>query len=121
MLDGLISKDDLAEQNAYYDEQIAALTEKISADSNLDAAHKRQLDKIREYIRAVREAGEMDIEDTELYRDLVQKIVVYENKDNRTLEYFLNCVPFGFRVTYHMQKPNMYQEFAIIIDSCTII
>ena len=96
VLDGLISKDDLA-------------------------AHKRQLDKIREYIRAVREAGELDIDDTELYRDLVQKIVVYENKDNRTLEYFLNCVPFGFRVTYHMQKPNMYQEFAIIIDSCTII
>ena len=120
VLDGLITKDDQAEQNSYNDEQIAALTEKISAN-NLDAAHKKQLDKINEYIRAVREAGEFDIDDTELYCDIIQKIVVYENKDNRTLEYFLNCVPFGFRVTYHMQRPNHWQEFAIIIDSCTII
>ena len=121
VLDGLISKDDLAEQNAYYDEQIAALNEKISTRQNLSAAHKRQLDKIREYIKAVRETDELDIDNTELYRDLVQKIVVYENKDSRILDYYLNCVPFGFRVTYHMQKPNMYQEFAIIIDSCTVI
>lgn len=121
MLDGLISKDDLAEQNAYYDEQIAALNEKISTRQNLSAAHKRQLDKIHEYIKAVRETDEMDIDNTELYRDLVQKIIVYENKDSRVLEYHLNCVPFGFRVTYHMQKPNQYRELAIIIDSCTVI
>lgn len=121
MLDGLISKDDLAEQNAYYDEQIAVLNEKISTRQNLSAAHKRQLDKIREYIKAVRETDEMDIDNTELYRDLVQKIVVYESKDSRVLEYHLNCVPFCFRVTYHMQKPNQYRELAIIIDSCTVI
>lgn len=121
MLDGLISKDDLAEQNAYYDELIAALNEKISTRQNLSAAHKRQLDKIREYIKAVRETDEMDIDNAELYRDLVQKIVVYESKDSRVLEYYLNCVPFGFRVQYHMQKPNQYRELAIIIDSCTVI
>lgn len=47
VLDGLISKDDLAEQNAYYDEQIA-------------------------------------------------------------VDYYLNCVSFGYCVKYHMQKTNMY-------------
>ena len=121
VLDGLISKEDLAEQNSYYDEQILQLTERISTGRNTSAAHKKQLDKIREYIRAVRETDELDIDNTELYRDLVIKIVVYESKDERILEYYLNCVPFGFRVKYHMQKPNMYQKFAIIIDSCTVI
>ncbi len=121
VLDGLISKEDLAEQNSYYDEQISLLTERISTGQNTSAAHKKQLDKIREYIRAVRETGGLDIDNTELYRDLVKNIVVYESKDERILEYYLNCVPFGFRVKYHMQKPNMYQEFAIIIDSCTVI
>lgn len=112
----------MAEQNSYYDEQILQLTERISTGRNTSAAHKKQLDKIREYIRAVRETDELDIDNTELYRDLVIKIVVYESKDERILEYYLNCVPFGFRVKYHMHRDTLLlcveeankKEFAIL-------
>lgn len=118
VLDGLISKDDLAEQNSYYDSQILSLTEKINTGNNMDAVNKKQLEGIEEYIRLVRQTDAMNIDNTEIYRDMTKKIVVHEN---RTVDFYLNCVPFGFRIVFHLQKPGRGRTFAVILDSCTVI
>ncbi len=118
VLDGLISKDDLAEQNSYYDSQILSLNEKINNGNNMDAVNKKQLEGIEEYIRLVRQTDAMDIDNTEIYRDMTKKIIVHEN---RTVDFYLNCVPFGFRIVFHLQKPGRGRTFAVILDSCTVI
>ncbi|MFA6828389.1 MAG: hypothetical protein WCQ74_02500 [Saccharofermentanales bacterium] len=118
VLDGLISKDDLTEQNSYYDSQILSLTEKINTGNNMDAVNKKQLEGIEEYIKLVRQTDAMDIDNTEIYRDMTKKIVVHEN---RTVDFYLNCVPFGFRIVFHLRKPGRGRTFAVILDSCTVI
>ena len=45
MIDGLITKDDLKKQTEYYDSEISALTEKISATRDMNAFHRDQIEK----------------------------------------------------------------------------
>ena len=118
VLDGLITKEDLSEQNSYYDSQILSLTEKISTGQNLDVTHRKQLAAIQEYIRQVRQTDTLDIESKEIYREITKRIVVQEN---RTIDFYLNCVPFGFRFVFHLKKPGKGRTYAIIPDSCTVL
>ena len=65
MLDDLISKDDLKKQTEFYDSEIARLTENIAKSQNVGAAHQKQLDGIRNYIKQVNETAGMDTDSTE--------------------------------------------------------
>jgi DNA invertase Pin-like site-specific DNA recombinase len=98
MLEGIISKDDLRKQTELYDSEVARLTEEISNTRNADTFHKKQIDGIKECIADVSKVANFgDYTNVELYRDLIKEVIV---QPDRTVDFYLNCVPFGFRMTY---------------------
>ena len=118
LLEGLISKDDLAEQNKYYDEKLTELNERITNGTDIENINKKQIDGIKKYIETVRTTDSLDIDNVELYRDIVDRIVI---QNHRLVDIYLSFVPFGYRVAYTLIKANKYQRFAVIVDSCEII
>ena len=63
----------------------------------------------------VKGSAGLDIDDTELYREIVKTIIV---QDNRTLDVFLNFIPFGFRVKFTLKKTGVGIPYAVIVESC---
>lgn len=118
MLDDLISKDDLKKQTEFYDNEIALLTAKISESQNVGAAHKKQLDGIRSYIKQVNDTAELDTDSTEIYGEMLKKVVVHEEGQT---DFYLNCVPFGFRMIYTIHRYNRGHKLDVIVDRCEII
>ncbi len=118
MLDELITKEELKQQTAYYDDEISKLSEAIAARQNVAEVHKKQLDAIRNYISMVKKTADMDTDSTKIYGELLKKIVVQENC---VADFYLTCVPFGFRIKYHVKKFNQQHRFNVFIDACEVI
>lgn len=118
MLNELITKEELKQQTAYYDDEISKLSETIAARQNVAEAHKKQLDAIRNYISMVKKTADMDTDSTKIYGELLKKIVVQENC---IADFYLTCVPFGFRIKYHVKKFNQQHRFNVFIDACEVI
>ena len=118
MIDGLISKEDLKKQTEFYDDEILKLTEQITKSQDINTAHQQQLDSIRKFICDVKKTASSDSDSTEIYGELLKRIIVHENK---TADFYLNCVPFGFRIQYHIKKFNQQRRFNVFIDNCVII
>ena len=118
MLDDLLSKDDLKKQTEFYDSEIARLTEKIAESQNVGAAHQKQLDGIRNYIKQVNNTAGMDTDSTEIYGELLKRVVVHEEG---MTDFYLTCVPFGFRMIYHLHRYNRGHQLDVIVDRCEII
>ena len=118
MIDGLITKEDLKKQTEYYDDEILKLTEQIAKSQDINTTHKQQLDRIRSYITDVKKTASSDIESTEVYGELLKKVVVHE--EGRT-DFYLNCVPFGFRMNYRIHRYNRGQVIDVMVDKCEII
>ena len=118
MLDELISKEDLKQQTEYYDSEIARLTEQIAASQNVSEAHKKQLEAIRNYIAQVNRTAEIDTNSTKIYGELLKKVVVH--KEGVT-DFYLTCVPFGFRMNYHIHRYNRGHLLEVLVDKCEVI
>ena len=118
MLDELISKEDLKYQTEYYDSEIARLTEQIAASQNVSEAHKKQLEAIRNYIAQVNRTAEIDTDSTKIYGELLKKVVVH--KEGVT-DFYLTCVPFGFRMNYHIHRYNRGHLLEVLVDKCEVI
>lgn len=118
MIDGLITKADLKMQTEYYDDKILRLTEQIAQSQDINTAHKQQLDSIKNYISDVKKTASSDSESTKVYGELLKKVVVHE--EGRT-DFYLNCVPFGFRMTYHLHRYNRGHVIDVFVDKCEII
>ena len=99
--------------------EITELNEQISNQSNISRFHQKQLEEIRKYIRQINQTENIDTDSFEVYNVMLKKIVVHEYG---TIDYYLNCVPFGFRLTYRKERiPESYNEFGIIVESCEVI
>lgn len=118
MLDELITKEELKQQTAYYDEEISKLSETIASGQNVAENHKRQLDTIKNYISLVNQTAEMDTDSTKVYGEMLKRVLVY---DNCMVDIYLNCMPTGFRVKFHVNKFNQQHPFNVFIDSCEAI
>ncbi len=118
MLGDLLSKEDLKEQANFYDSEIARLTNEITENQNIGEAQKKRLDGIRKYIEKIKSTENTDPANTEIYRELLNKIIVQKNQ---TVDIYLNCVPFGFRVKYHAYVARRIQVYDIFVDSCEVI
>ncbi|MCL2108649.1 MAG: hypothetical protein FWH20_04800 [Oscillospiraceae bacterium] len=116
MLEGLISKDDLKKQTEFYDSEISRLNEEIFQSQNVSLVHERQIRNVREYIDKVKETAEITEYNTDVYRELLDEVLV--NGDG-TADFYLNCVPFGFKVAYSTVVRS--KKFIVTIESCTII
>ena len=97
MLDKIISKDDLKKQTEIYDGEILRLTEEINDNRDINAKHKRQLEEVKAFIAEVNRAADADSDNSELYGELLREIIVH---DDNSVNFYLNCVPFGFKLTY---------------------
>lgn len=118
MLDELISKEDLKQQTEYYDSEIARLTEQIATSQNVSEAHRKQLEAIRNYIAQVNRTAEIDTDSTKIYGELLKKVVVH--KEGVT-DFYLTCVPFGFRMNYHIHRYNRGHLLEVLVDKCEVI
>ena len=118
MIDGLITKEDLRKQTEYYDSEINKLTEQLAASQNTNLLVQEQISTIKEYVASVNRTSSADICSTEVYGEMLKRIVVQENQ---TVDFYLNCIPFGFRLKYHVKKFNQQHRFNIFIDSCVVI
>ena len=49
---------------------------------------------------------------------MLKKVVVHE--EGRT-DFYLNCVPFGFRMKYRIHRYNRGQVIDVMVDKCEII
>lgn len=118
MIDGLITKDDLKEQTEYYDEEISRLTEQLAASQDQNALIKTQIDAIKAYVENVNKTASADTNSTEVYGEMLKKVVV---QGNQTADFYLTCIPFGFRIKYHIKKFNQQHRFNVFIDNCEVI
>lgn len=118
MLDDLLSREDLKKQADFYDSEIARLTQEIADKQDVSAVHQRQLDSIKAYIRQVNLTAEHDSDDTAFYSQLLQKAVVLDRNHS---EFYLTCVPFGFRMSYSIHKYNRGHQYDVSIERCETI
>ena len=118
MLDELITKEELKQQTAYYDDEINKLSETIASRQNVTEVHNRQLDTIKNYIALVAQTADMDTGSIKVYGEMLKKVVVY---DNYEIDIFLTCIPFGFKIRYHIHKYNRGHQFDVFIDACEAI
>jgi DNA invertase Pin-like site-specific DNA recombinase len=100
MLEGIITKSDLKKQTEFYDSEVVRLMEEINNAKNSDGVFKKQIAEIKALIAEVNRAAEVDSCNTELYRELTEKVIINHDK---TVDCYLNCVPFGFRIAYTAQ------------------
>ena len=118
VIEGLIGKEDLKKQTDFYDSEIAKITAEISDSIDINARNNKQIKSIREFIEKVNATENIDSGNTDIYGELTEKIVV--NNDN-SVDIFLNCVPFAFHVSYHVEKYTRIGKYDIFIDSCEVV
>ena len=115
MLEGLLDKDSLREQTEFYDREVARLSEEISNYKNAETVYNEQIEALNEAIRQVQFITDSDTENTELYRSIVEKIVV---PDYQRLDIYIKGLPLAFNVKYTTLKAPCKGIFEIIIDYC---
>lgn len=103
MLDGLITRSDLQEQTKWYDEQLAELSESLHAAGKQDKANAAELREYESYIAALDEIMSFDESNESLYREILDKMVIYHDK---TIEVWLKCVPFGMKLNVSSSGKN---------------
>ena len=119
MLDGLISSADMKQQVEYYDKEIARLSEEMTIKKGTTHESRNKLDKIKKCVEKIKCTDSINTGSTDVYNEMIDKIIVNEDK---TADFYLNCVPFGFRVTYHTYRDNIHRKYEeFIIDSCSTI
>ena len=80
--------------------------------------NNQQIKSIREFIEKVNATENIDSGNTDIYGELTEKIIVNNDK---SVDIFLNCVPFAFHVTYHVEKYTRIGKYDIFIDSCEVV
>ncbi len=98
MLDGMITKEDLQEQIKWYDKQLVRLTE---ANAELQIGNVTSVEKTdmsQKYMDILDDIVSFDEKNTDLYQELLEKIVIY---DNNTVEIRLKSVPYIMRLRIH--------------------
>lgn len=95
MLEGVISREELKEQNTWYEEELVHLEEQMQMAQDENKIRARQVDCMEQYMTALDEIMNFQTANEALYGELLERIVVY--RDHR-LELWLKCLPVGFRL-----------------------
>ena len=119
MLEGIITKDDLKAQVEIYDAEIEKLSVQITNNTDLTETHREQLQEIRHYLAEMDKAENIDTDSFEVYNSMLKKIVVH---DKGAIDYYLNCIPFGFHLTYKNERiPHTHNKHEVTVISCEMI
>lgn len=118
MLDDLITKKDLQEQTAFYDAEIERLNLEIHNGQNSNAVHHKQIKEIKKCIEEVSGIADTnDIDNEVFYGEMLKHVIV---RGNNIVDVYLNCVPFGFRVSYHIFNAARISKYECIVDSISM-
>lgn len=115
VLDGTITKEELKQQKAMYDEEIASLQGKISALEEKDTAQQEQTTGMQRYAEALDEIGKLNADNETMYRDLVDKIVVY---NGHYVVVWFRCIPFGIELHYQVRGRGV--NYQVTVDEVTV-
>lgn len=119
MLEGIITKEDLKAQVDIYDAEIKKLSTQITHNTNLSETHKEQLNEMKNYLSQIDKAENIDTDSFQVYNSMLKKIVVF---NDGTIDYYLNCIPFGFHLTYRKEQiPHSYHKTGYIVEKCEMI
>ena len=115
MIEGLITKDDLRNQTTKYEAEIGELQKKIYESKNIGDINRRQLETVKGHIATLKSMT-FDLENTDMFKELLEKIVV---QDEGVMDIYLRFLPFGFRVKYHKEiiKGTCSSQM-IVVDYC---
>ena len=115
MIEGLITKDDLRNQTTKYEAEIGELQKKIYESKNIGDINRRQLETVKGHIATLKSMT-FDLENTDMFKELLEKIVV---QDEGVMDIYLKFLPFGFRVKYHKEiiKGTCSSQM-IVVDYC---
>ena len=118
VLEGFITKDDLAKQTSFYDSEIARLTEEIAKMQNTAAQQKNQIEEIQKAIDYITKVSDDGTDEKELFRSMIKKIIV---PDYPVLDIYLNGVPFAFHIIYNVRKAPMIHLYEVSITTCEVM
>lgn len=91
VLEGALSKEDMSEQVEWYDAQIQELENKLLAY----CGKNRQTAETEAYIAVLDDILSFDEENQELYREILEKMVI----TNNVVDVYLKSLPFAARFT----------------------
>lgn len=116
VIEGFMSKEDLKLQIVEYENQINEVASRISAAENANSIHQMQLEGMNQYIVEIKRIFNFDTENELLYRELVDRIKVY---NGNMVEVHMRCLPFGIKLSYSSR--GKMDKFAVDIQKMEIL
>lgn len=95
--EGLISKEDMREQNAMYTKELEELSLQLVEDEKRAATNLDRAKRIEFYISRIQELTHVEPDNEEALHNLLKKAVVYRDK---FVDLYLNFTSFYFRMWY---------------------
>ena len=111
---GIISREDLKLMNEQYDGEIFDIQREIREAEKINKIQGEQLARINYYVSEIKDIANSD--SGVLYRDLLDKIVMYKNN---CLAIYLKCLPFGFKLRY--KSTGRGAGFSTVINNMEIL
>ncbi len=93
-LEGVISRQDLADQTKWYDEQIQDLEQTLELAGQNDRIRERQAAEAEGYMAVLDEIMSFDGDNQGLYREILEKMVITKDM----VDIYLRCLPFAVRM-----------------------
>lgn len=101
-LEGLISRQDLADQTKWYDQKIQELKQALELAGQNDRIRERQTAEAESYMAVLDEIMSFDGDNQGLYREILEKMVITKN----VVDVYLRCLPFAARMTIRTSGRN---------------
>ena len=100
MLEGMLTKEDLKKQTEWYDNELSRLQSLIAENEQNSKQYSRQKEQMDDLEKTLDEILSFHEENELLYREILEKIVVYRESErgcNRLVVWF-KSLPFGMRL-----------------------
>lgn len=95
VLEGVISREELKEQNSWYEEELSSLEQQLQEAQNEAKIRAKQINHMEQYVTALDEIMDFQVANEALYGEILEKMVIY--RDHK-LDIWLKCLPVGFRL-----------------------
>ena len=95
MLDGLISREDLQNQTAWYNEELEKLNIQLTDALQKGKSDSRQVNNMEQYIKALDEIMKMDGNSENVYKEVLDHIKIHKGN---VVDIWLKSIPTGIRL-----------------------
>lgn len=100
MLEGMLTKEDLKKQTEWYDNELSRLQSLIAENEQNNKQYNRQKEQMVDLEKTLDEILSFHEENELLYREILEKIVVYRESERgcNCLVIWFKSLPFGIRL-----------------------